>query len=68
MDALEYLLTAHARAPWSPQVNFYLGEAYGRTGVKERARMHFSKTAYWHPDASWRAKAKAALARLTPPD
>ncbi|MXY55298.1 MAG: hypothetical protein F4029_18775 [Gammaproteobacteria bacterium] len=67
-DALEYLLAAHARAPWSPQINFYLGEAYGRTGVKERARMHFRKTAYWHPDESWRKRATAALAKLGPPD
>ena len=68
VDALDYLRTAHARAPWSPQVNFYLGEAYGRTGVVERARMHFRKTAYWHPDASWRARANQALARLAAPD
>lgn len=67
VDALDYLRTAHARAPWSPQINFYLGEAYGRTGVKERARMHFRKTAYWHPDASWRERANQALARLASP-
>ena len=66
VDALEYLRAAHDRSPWSPQINFYLGEAYGRTGKKERARMHFTKTAYWHPDASWRQRAHAALRRLTP--
>ena len=65
-DALEYLRAAHARAPWSPQINFYLGEAYGRTGAPERARMHFTKTAYWHPDESWRQRAQQALGRLAP--
>ena len=63
-DALDYLGAAHARAPWSPQINFYLGEAYGRTGQPDRARLHLKKTAYWHPDPSWRMKASAALARL----
>ncbi|MDE0422144.1 MAG: hypothetical protein OXK76_14840 [Gammaproteobacteria bacterium] len=63
-DALEYLRTAHARAPWSPQINFYLGEAYGQTGARDRARMHLKKTAYWHPDESWRSKASEALDRL----
>ncbi len=68
VDALSYLRTAHARSPWSPQINFYLGEAYGRTGERERARMHFRKTAYWHPDVSWRERAKRALARLAEAD
>ena len=63
-DALEYLRTAHARAPWSPQINFYLGEAYGQTGARDRARVHLKKTAYWHPDESWRSKASEALDRL----
>lgn len=64
VDALGYLLTAHARAPWSPQINFYLGEAYASTGASGRARMYYRKTAYWHPDESWRRRADQALARL----
>ena len=64
LDALEYLLAAHARAPWSPQIHYYLGEAYGRSGEPKRAVPHLRKTAYWHPDALWREKARQMLAGL----
>lgn len=63
-DALTYLHTAHTRAPWSPQINFYLGEAYRRTGDLKRARQHFQKTAHWHPDEAWRDRADRALAAI----
>ena len=63
-DALRYLRTAHARAPWSPQINFYLGEAYRRTGHTERARQHFKKTAHWHPEERWRDRADESIAAM----
>ena len=65
-DAVTYLREAYARAPWSPQINFYLGDAYRLTGDLERARRHFKKTAYWHPEQSWRARARQALSSLGP--
>ncbi|MYD98211.1 MAG: hypothetical protein F4X98_12630 [Gammaproteobacteria bacterium] len=61
-DALRYLRAAHARAPWSPQINYYLGEAYRRVGDLENARRHLLKTAYWHPEESWRNRALQAMA------
>lgn len=63
-QALEYLQAAHLRAPWSPRINFYLGEAHRQTGAVERARQHLAKTANWHPDATWRQRAERALATV----
>ena len=63
-EALEYLSIAYARAPWSPRVNYHLGEALGLLGEAEFARRHLRKTMYWDPDAAWRARAARALARL----
>ena len=60
-EALEHLLAAHFRAPWSPRINFYLGEAYRRSGAYERARQHLEKTANWHPEEAWRDRAERAL-------
>ena len=64
LDALEYLRAAYDRAPWSPQIHYYLGEAYGRSGETKRAVPHLRKTAYWHPEESWRQRARQLLARL----
>ena len=64
LDALEYLRAAYARAPWSPQIHYYLGEAYERSGERERAVPHLRKTAFWHPNESWRQRARQMLARL----
>ena len=64
LDALEYLRGAHGRAPWSPQIHYYLGEAYARSGDRKQAVPHFRKTAYWHPEESWRQKARRMLDRL----
>lgn len=64
VDALEYLRAAYARAPWSPQIHYYLGEAYVRSGDSKRAVPHLRKTAYWHPVESWRQRARQVLARL----
>ena len=60
-EALEHLLAAHNRAPWSPRINFYLGEAYRQNGAYDRARQHLEKTANWHPDQAWRERAERAL-------
>ena len=63
-DALEHLLAAHFRAPWSPRLNFHLGRAYQRLGETVKARQHLNKTVFWHPDAAWRERAKRALDEL----
>ena len=65
-DAVAYLQAAYSRAPWSPQVNFYLGEAYRLAGDPGRARLHLRKTAYWHPQQNWRDRASRALESLAP--
>ncbi len=64
VEALDYLRRAHLGAPWSPRINFYLGEAYRLAGDATRARAHLEKTAYWHPDADWRKRAHSALDKL----
>ena len=63
-EALEYLAVAYTRAPWSPRVNYYLGEAFGMLGVVDLARRHLRKTQYWDPELPWRERAARALARL----
>ena len=67
-DALSYLRAAYARAPWSPQINFYLGEAYRREGDLENSRRHLKKTLHWHPEETWRSRAMQALASLDQSD
>lgn len=63
-QAMEYLALAYARAPWSPRVNYYLGEALAMLGDADRARRHLRKTQYWDPVDDWRQRAGRALARL----
>jgi len=63
-DALAYLQLAHERASWSPQISFFLGEAYRRNGEVLRARQYFTKSAHWHPEQSWRDRADQALASI----
>ena len=63
-EALEYLAMAYTRAPWSPRVNYYLGEAFAMLGVVDLARRHLRKTQYWDPEEEWRERAARALARL----
>ena len=63
-EALEYLAMAYTRAPWSPRVNYYLGEAFGMLGVVDLARRHLRKTQYWDSEEEWRERAARALARL----
>ena len=64
-DALDHLLAAHFRAPWSPRINFYLGQAYRLVGETARARQHLQKTVFWHPDAEWRARANGVLEQMS---
>lgn len=66
-EALAYMQRAHFRAPWSPRINFYLGEAYRLSGYYDRAAQHLQKTANWHPDAAWRARAERSLGRIPAP-
>ena len=63
-DALAYLKLAHERAAWSPQISFFLGEAYRRNGEVLRARQYFTKAAHWHPEQTWRDRADRALASI----
>lgn len=63
-EALEHLAMAYIRAPWSPRVNYYLGEAFGMLGVFDLARRHLRKTQYWDPEPPWRERAARAIARL----
>lgn len=60
-DALDHLLAAHFRAPWSPRINFHLGRAYQLVGETVKARQHLNKTVFWHPDAAWRERASRIL-------
>ena len=64
-DALTYLRAAYARASWSPQISFFLGEAYRRSGNLLRARQYFTKSAHWHPEQSWRDRSDLVLASIT---
>lgn len=59
-DALNYLRIAHARQPWAPQLNFYLGESYRLIG-DARAAGHLDRARRWSPIELWRALAEAAL-------
>ena len=63
-DALDPLLAAYSRAPWSPRISFHLGQAYRFAGQVARARQHLEKTLFWHPDATWRERARRALDQL----
>jgi hypothetical protein len=47
-------------------VNFYLGEGYRLIGDR-RSEMHLENARNWAQDDLWRARADAALARLSPP-
>ena len=62
-QALGYLRLAHAQMPWAAEANFYLGEAYRMLG-DPRAAEHLRKARGWAVNASWRARAEAALIRL----
>lgn len=59
--AFSHLAAAHQRAPWSPRISYYLGEALRQQGELRRAAPYLRKTAAWHPAMIWRARANRAL-------
>jgi len=58
-----YLEIAWQRVPWSPRVNFFLGESMRLLG-DSRARWYLTNAQRWASNAFYRAAAEAALARL----
>jgi len=63
--AQNYLRVTYRRAPWAPQVNFYLGETLRLTG-DSRARRYLERARNWAAEPLWRDLAEIALARLEP--
>ncbi len=59
-EALGYLRVAHNRAPWSPRVNFHLGEALRLTGSTQ-AHEYLERARLWATDAQMRKLAEMAL-------
>ena len=59
-EALAYLSIAWQRAPWSPRVNYFLGEAYRLVG-DSRARGVLENAHRWSAHEFFRASAAAAL-------
>lgn len=59
-DALNYLRIAHARQPWAPHLNFYLGESYRLIGAPQ-AEAYLDRAWRWSPVELWRKLAEAAL-------
>jgi len=62
-DALNYLRIAYQKAPWAPQINFYLGECYRLIGDR-RAAQHLTNARNWAGEGIWHQLAEAALAEL----
>ncbi len=59
-SALNYLRIAHSRAPWSPRVNYHLGECLRLVG-NPRAAQHLQQAIWWSQDPDLRSLASAAL-------
>ncbi len=59
--AARHLAAAYRRAPWSPRISYYLGEALRQQGDAGRAAPFLRKTAAWHPDQAWRDRANRSL-------
>jgi tetratricopeptide (TPR) repeat protein len=66
-EALGYLTIALRRAPWSPRVNYFLGEAYRQLG-DTRAGIHLSNASRWASSSFYRYAADRALAQLSAPE
>ncbi|MCP5181111.1 MAG: hypothetical protein H6993_12010 [Pseudomonadales bacterium] len=60
-DARRYLQVAYRHAPWSPRVNYFLGEALRLTGDGEAVR-YLTNALTWAETGAWRARAESALA------
>ena len=63
-NALNYLKVVEKRAPWSPRVNFYLGEAYAMLGQNTNARIFLTKSARWEIDVDMQIRAEELLRQL----
>jgi len=61
--AVNYLRIAHQRVPWSPKVNFHLGECLRLLGSSQ-ASMHLAQARDWAYSDTLRDLASAALARI----
>jgi predicted Zn-dependent protease len=62
-DALNYLRIAHDRQPWTPALNFFLGETYRLIG-DTRAEEYLQRARRWSPTELWRRLAEAGLELL----
>ncbi len=62
-DAINYLRVAYTKVPWSPRINFYLGEGYRLIG-DTRAKMHLINARNWASSDFWRHVAELALENL----
>lgn len=60
-SAARHLAAAYRRAPWSPRISYYLGEALRQQGDAHGAAPFLRKTAAWHPDRAWRDRANRSL-------
>lgn len=49
-EALDYLLVSHKHAPWSPRVNFHLGETFRQLGQFTKASDYLRIAAHWETD------------------
>jgi tetratricopeptide (TPR) repeat protein len=61
--AVNYLRIAHQRVPWSPKVNFHLGECLRLLGSRQ-ASMHLAQARDWAYSDTLRNLASAALTRI----
>ena len=62
-DAINYLRVAYTKVPWSPRINFYLGEGYRLIG-DTRAKVHLINARNWASSDFWRHVAELALENL----
>lgn len=65
--SIGYLTIALQRAPWSPRVNYFIGEAYRLVG-DTRAGRHLHNAWLWAGSEFFREAAKAALGELRTAD
>lgn len=63
-DALNYLRVVQKRAPWSPRVNFHLGEAYSKIGQIVNAERFLEKSARWETDDAMKIRSIELLTEL----
>ena len=63
-DGLNYLRVAYHRAPWSPRINLFLGEAFLRVGLNQSAFKHLHRAYLWENDDLWRRKAAGFIELL----